>query len=569
MKQTLRRLIQVSLAGSMVFGALAGCSSGTGSASTTKAETTVEASNQDSSGSSQAAGESSSAAAGEGGLDEGGVTNATGFPITNEPITLTAAVQANSLLPDMADSNVWQAVADKTGITLDIEVLSDRDKIDLMYASGDFPDIMMRTDPSANQLTTAVDSGYFVELEPLLEQYAPTWYTYLQNNPMMYNSSLATDGKLYGLPYVEEDPTSRNLRDQWVIMQSWLDELNLAVPTTTEEFKDALVAIKENAGKGSIPEDVIPFYFFFDNYIGGQFDIYGSFGVYITSGDYLVVDNGVVKDQSTNPDIKEPLKYLRDLYALGVIPPEVFTDDWNTYASKISSDPAVVGSYFSYAIRQLDTATAMKPLDSGNGSTPLMRSQAYTPAPSNTAIITTENKYPIATTRLFEAIASDNDLRMEVGRGTKGIVWDYDDSGKAYLKFWEENTEKWTENSKELGTQNSFVGLFDKSFYANNYTDVYKDQVNSRSWSYYNVYEDSVMPNDMVYVGGSLDQDDTNMASQYATDLSTYRKATFADFITGKQDIDANWDSYVAQMKSIGLDDFVALRQKAYDIMVK
>lgn len=567
MKKTLRRIIEVSLAGTMVFGTLAGCSSSGSSTSTTKSATSAD---QDSSGTTAAAAESNgSAAAGEGGLDEGGVTNATGFPITNEPITLTAAVQANSLMPDMADSNVWQTVAEKTGITLDIEVLSDRDKIDLMYASGDFPDLLMRTDASANQITTAVDSGYFVELEPLLEQYAPTWYEYLQANPLMYNSSLATDGKLYGLPYVEEDPSSRNLRDQWVIMQSWLDELNLAVPTTTDEFKDALVAIKNAAGTGSIPEDVIPFYFYFDNYIGGQFDIYGSFGVYVTSGDYLVVDNGVVKDQSTNPDIKEPLKYLRDLYALGVIPPEVFTDDWNTYASKISSDPAVVGSYFSYTIRQTETATAMKPLDSGNGSTPLMRSQAYTPAPANVAIITTENQYPIATTRLFEAIATDNDLRMDVGRGSQGVVWDYDDSGKAYLNFWEENTEKWNEYSKDLGAQNSFVAMFDKDFYANEYTDVYKDQVNSRSWAYYNVYEDSVMPNDMVYVGGSLDQDDTNMASQYATDLATYRKATFADFITGKQDIDANWDSYVAQMQSLGLDDFVALRQKAYDLMVK
>ncbi|MDD4369349.1 MAG: hypothetical protein PHP39_10515, partial [Oscillospiraceae bacterium] len=138
-----------------------------------------------------------------------------------------------------------------------------------------------------------------------------------------------------------------------------------------------------------------------------------------------------------------------------------------------------------------------------------------------------------------------------------------------YLNFWEENTEKWNEYSKDLGAQNSFVAMFDKDFYANEYTDVYKDQVNSRSWAYYNVYQDSVMPNDMVYVGGSLDQDDTNMASQYATDLATYRKATFADFITGKQDIDANWDSYVAQMQSLGLDDFVALRQKAYDLMVK
>lgn len=503
------------------------------------------------------------------GLDEGGITNATGLPITKEPITIKAVVKTNVLFPDMATSNVWKTVADATNINLELEVLEDDEKVDLMFASGDFPDLVLSTNASANHMAMAVDGGYFVELEPLLEKYAPAWYEFLQKNPLVYNSSLATDGKLYGLPYTDFDPAARNLRDQWIIMKSWLDELNLEVPTTTEEFKNALLAIKNNAGKGSIPSDVIPYYFLYDSYIGGQFDIYGSFGVYITSGDYLYVDNGVVKDQSTNPAIKEPLKYLKELYGLGLIPPEVFTDDWNNYVSKITSDPAIVGSYGSYINRQMDTATALKPLDSGNGSTPLMRSQAYTPAPANVAIITSNNKYPVATTRLLEMLATDTELKLTVGRGTKGIVWDYDENNKAYSLFWEENQELWRKHSKELGIQNSFPNIFDTNFYENVWKDINIDVPNSRTWAYYNVYEDCVMPNDMVYVSGALDEDDNNMLKLYATDLTNYRKTAFADFITGKQDIDAGWDAYVAKMNELGLKSFVELKQKGYDIIMQ
>lgn len=556
MKRSKKSIVALCLAVLTAASAMGGCAGGNDSSTPSKAESATSA-------------VTSTGTGVQAGLDEGGVTQAEGLPITTEPITLTAVVKANALFPDMSTTNVLKTIADATNITLDIEVLQEADKIDLMFASGDFPDLMLRTDASANQMSTAVDSGYFVELEPLLEQYAPTWYQFMQENVLVYNSSLATDGKLYGLPYYDVDPSGRNLRDQWIIMESWLEELNLEVPTTTEAYKAALTAIKENAGTGSIPADVIPYYFFFDSYIGGQFDIYGSFGVYVTSGDYLYVDNGVVKDQSTNPDIKEPLKYLRDLYAAGLIPPEVFTDDWNSYVAKITSDPAIVGSYTSYANRQMEDAVAMKPLDSGNGKTPLMRSQAYTPAPANVAIITTTNQYPVATTRLFEAIAADTDLMIDVGRGTQGIVWDYDEDGKAYFHFWEENQDEWNANTKDLGLQNSFIGLFDTDFYENTWKDINLEVENSRTWAYYNVYEDCVMPNEAVYVSGSLEADDTNTMNQYGTDLGTLRKTTFADFITGKQDIDASWDSYVAQMERIGLADFVALKQKAYDLVVK
>ncbi|WP_309119764.1 hypothetical protein [Paenibacillus sp.] len=503
------------------------------------------------------------------GLADGGVTHPEGYPITKEPITIKAAVMYSSLRPEMDTTAIWEYVAKKTNINLEIEVLKDRDKADLMFASGDFPDLLMNVGINANQMTNAAEGGNFVELKPLLEQYAPTWNRFLEENKLVYNASLATDGKLYSLPYIDFAPFDRNLRDQWIVMDSWLKELNLPIPKTAEEFKNALKAIKANAGQGTIPADVIPYYFYFDGYVGGQFDIYGSFGVYITSADYVVVENGVVKDQSTNPAIKEPLKYLRDLYAEGLIPPEVFTDDFNTYASKISSIPPIVGSYHSYANRQPDLGAPMGPLDTGNGRKPLMRSQAYVPGPAHTAIITKNNKYPVATVRLLEAIATDTELGLTISRGTKGIVWDIDNEGKAFQHFWEESPDKMAEHAGDLGLHNSFVALKGQTFYEEVWKELSYDTVNSRAWAYENVYKDVVMPNDMVYVEGALGPDDIAMLNQYRTDLTNYRKAVFADFITGKQDIDANWDAYVEQMNNLGLEPFIALRQKAYEVMAK
>ncbi|OUS71132.1 hypothetical protein B1748_27360 [Paenibacillus sp. MY03] len=503
------------------------------------------------------------------GTADGGMTNLEGYPITKEPITIKAVVSYSALRPEMDTTEVWKYIAEKTNINVEVEVLKDSEKVDLMFASNDYPDILLAVGINANQMTSAVEGDQFVEMKPLIEQYAPTWNRFMEENKLVYNGSLASNGKLYGLPFIDFAPFVRNLRDQWIMMDSWLNELQIPIPKTTEEFKNALIAIKENAGKGSIPSDVIPYYFMFDRYVGGQFDIYGSFGVYITHGDYLYVDNGVVKDQSTNPAIKEPLKYLRELYSAGVIPPEVFTDDFNTYAAKISSLPPVVGSYHSYENRQPELGTSMGPLDSGNGQKPLIRSQAYIAGPANAAIITKNNKYPVATARLLEAIASDIELGMTISRGIQGVTWDFDSEGKAYQLFWEESPDKMTEHSGQLGLHNSIVALRDQDFYENKWKELTYDVKNNRAWAYENVYKDVVMPNDMVLVEGALDADDVSMMKQYQADLTNYRKAMFADFITGKQDIDAQWDAYVKQMNNLGLEKFVGLKQKGYDVIAK
>ena len=504
-------------------------------------------------------------------IEENGVNvNLTGYPIVDEPITVKAAVMYGSLRPNQDVTKVWDYVAEKTGIRFEVEALKDAEKKDLMFASREFPEVMFNVAITANQLSDSAEAQDLLEMDPLIDAYAPTWAAFLKDNPIVRNASLAPDGNLYTLPYIDFAPFDRNLRDQWIIMKSWLEELNLEAPKTTDEFKTVLNAIKDAAGTGTIPAEVMPYYFLFDNYVGGQFDIYSSYGVPVTSDGYLVVEGGVVKDQSTNPDIKEPLKYLADLYAEGLIPPESFTDDWNTYVSRISATPAIVGTYHSYANRHMGTGgAAMGPIDSGNGKQPQIRSQAYTPGPAHTAMITASCQHPIAVTRFFEAMATDVELMLTVSRGLQGVLWDYDEAGKAYQLFWEEAPDKMAEHAMELGLHNSFIALKDSSFYENIWNEVAYEQEDSRPWAYQNIYEAVVMPNEWVYVSGALSADDTNMLNQYKTDLANYRKSMYADFITGAKDIDAEWDAFTAEMERLGLAQFVELSQKAYDAIAK
>ena len=49
------------------------------------------------------------------------------------------------------------------------------------------------------------------------------------------------------------------------------------------------------------------------------------------------------------------------------------------------------------------------------------------------------------------------------------------------------------------------------------------------------------------------------------TDIVTYVEQMATQFITGEADIDATWDTYVATLKQMQLDRWVAIDQAAYD----
>ena len=486
---------------------------------------------------------------------------------TQEEITVTILVpQDPGLRPKQSTSLVWDYIREQTGINFERQIVQGSDQVQLMFASRDYPDMMASVGASATQLMQAADAGDLVDLWPLLQERAPTWVKFFEENPIVYNME-KINGSIYTLPNVKQDPYERLLRDQILYIYTWLDEVGMSVPTTTEEFKDVLIAIKEAAGTGTIPEDVIPYYYFFDSYVGGQFDIYGSFGVLVTSADYLMVDpDGKVVCQAVNPYIKDALKYLQELYSLGLTPAECFTDDWNGYISKISSNPPITFCYGSYANRLPSVTYAMGALDSETGRKSYIRPQTLTANPARTTAVFSNCENVERIVDFFEwATAYDNAITMI--NGMEGTVWDKNEEGKYFLHFWETEPDLMNEKAEYVGFNNSWFGLLDYEFYTEHFYNPNSDIVGTREWTFDNVYVNQLPDWDCVYLAGTLDEDSNVIMGQYATDLNEFRKQTFATWITTDANIDAEWDSYVGQMEALGLEDWLALKQQAYDLV--
>lgn len=131
------------------------------------------------------------------------------------------------------------------------------ERINLMLQSSDTPDVIMNGMTDA-QVSAAASSGRIVELTPLIEKYMPTWREYFKTDDYGRKVATMTDGKIWSLPKVCDSGMGLRMRDEWMINTKWLNELGLEIPTNTDEFYEVLKAFKDNAGKGSIPENVIP-----------------------------------------------------------------------------------------------------------------------------------------------------------------------------------------------------------------------------------------------------------------------------------------------------------------------
>ena len=63
-----------------------------------------------------------------------------------------------------------------------------------------------------------------------------------------------------------------------------------------------------------------------------------------------------------------------------------------------------------------------------------------------------------------------------------------------------------------------------------------------------------------------MENDITARINELYTDIDSTTDMYRANWITGVTDVDAEWDAYLETMKKIGIDEFVELHQRAYDV---
>jgi len=183
----------------------------------------------------------------------------------------------------------------------------------LMMASEPLPDIIHSNKNNLNK--AGVDDEAMIALDDLIDEFAPNIKKFLDENPWARAGSVASDGKLYYIPNSFQGIPSVG----FFIRKDWLDKLDLEIPTTLDEYYTVLKAFREQDPNGNGEKDEIPF-------LDRNGSIDGLSQLWGLNTDYWGVDeDGKVYFGKVTPEYKVAITEIAKWYEEGLIDPEIFT----------------------------------------------------------------------------------------------------------------------------------------------------------------------------------------------------------------------------------------------------
>lgn len=484
--------------------------------------------------------------------------NEEGLPIVNEPITLRIAGSYDARTgSNWNELETFKEINEGTNVNIEWELSPGSDwneKRNLMLAAArDLPDVMLKL--SASDVVTYGSQGIFIPLEGLIEKYAPNLMNFLELYPEVRGAITAPDGHIYSLPLANMAEYKRSEGNILWISQTWLDKVDMDMPTTTDEFRDVLRAFK--AAGMDIPLTGI--------YNGGQYGfgfLYGSFG---TLDQRFIVKDDEVQFTRATDEYKEVIKYLHSLYSEGLIDREAFSLESSQMFSKLSagSEPTV-GAFLGWSPDQItgvdyswDYDSPVVPLVGPDGH----QAAGYMNAQIDVGIfaITNSNQHPEATIRWVDR-AFEPEMSFKLRQGPNRVNKLPDGTYEIIPEPEGFSAGEW--RVKET-PYNSFVyGFTDEQQGLLDVTNLKAGHIDPDSPEWYEIRKPYLEK--WIYPRVLFSDEQYNGINRYETDIVNYTDQMAGEWIT-RGGIEEQWDNYIQTLNQMGLEDFVDIYQTAYN----
>ncbi len=489
--------------------------------------------------------------------------NEEGLPIVDKTLTLTFGGSKAPLAPDYSEMALVQQWEADTNIAIDWQNLPDQvyaEKKNLMLASGDLPDVLFNSGLSDAEVVQNGTNGTLLPLEGLIDEYAPTLSAILDDRPDIRAAITASDGHIYTLPSVEELGLVQ-YPNFLFINKSWLDALGLPMPTTIDEYHDALEAFKTQDPNGNGVADEIPLSFRTDSFCANPNDLIAALGGQPENNDHRIVVDDKVEFTANTDEYKAGVAALGEWYADGLIDPESFSQDDVAYLSKGKSATPVLGSFIWWEGKEMvgeDRADdyALVGILEGTDGEKLASVANNQEIGRGAMAITRANEYPAATMRWADRLF-DPVMSAQSNWGPIGVTLEEDADGilvqipAAAGESEGERRQRVAPGGPKITTAKDFETVVAPEPRAKERQDLVTE--------FYAPFQ----AND-AYPPVMLSNEELDQVSFANTDINTLVKEKFASWIVNGN-VDAEWDSYVTQLQGLGIDDVVATYQQAYD----
>ena len=525
------------------------------------------------------------------------------LPIVTEPTKLVIGTPAIATVTDYDDNAYTIRLRKDSGIDLEIFLFDAKEyktQLQLMTTSGEkLPDSLWAFPLTDLERESYGVQGYFI---PLNDYFDPdTGLTHFYDEACKYltdaelaitlSAGLSSDGNLYAFPM-----WSVSIPDVWswglMINNGFLSALGMEVPTTTDELYDYLVAVRDKDPNGNGKADEIPYIGHIDWTGSVMVPIMNAFTFYPVDAPsrLAVTEAGELYLPFTLDAFRDGLAYLNKLYSEGLLSDLSFSQD--RYALQAMTDlpaeepdvVALAASHRSYMFASHGSAVKRMyytTLGAIEGPEGVAYVGTYQPVPKYQSFITVDCEISDVAFRLMDYL-TDAEITLCARYGTEGEYWHWaTDEEKARGSAWEALgiTEvlyrsgpglAWGQQTNEIWNTTAvtwqpplFTGLTPKADPNDpNTTEI--SFYNSNDWNggimkrYGKAPEKLVGP--LAYTA-----DEIAALGTVKTDLETYVDECVTRFILGEMNLEGDWNSYLTTLESIGMQNYLALSQAAYD----
>lgn len=513
---------------------------------------------------------------------EPGASSTAGASESNKGAPTTIKIFSQFMPADELDDGYYtKFIEDKFNIKIEWNAASREtfeEKKKLVMASGDYPDIFLGESFFTKQEQALYgQQGILEPLNDLIDQYGTNIKSHvLTQFPDFLNDNTSPDGNIYGLGSIDECFHCKFPMRMW-INTTWLANLKLDMPTTTEEYYQVLKAFKERDPNGNNKADEIPLS---GTEKGWNTNVDGflmNAFIYNNPYSYLTLNGGKIEFVANRPEWKEGLQYLNKLYKEGLLDKNAFIQDGDALGQLgMYPDAALLGSFphgVSYGVAWPDD----------NGSTRYKEYQALPPLkgpggvqlafeiPSGISVsnfsISANSKHKELAMQIADYFYSEEGT-VGMQRGREGIDWKKAESGEvgydgrpATVAILPTDGPSWNN-----------LGPHMMSLEMRNAEAVPQDPDNPDAselkWFQAAEKYEPYGPEELIQPM-FIESVELNELTQIQADILRYVKESMVKFILGDWNFERDWDNYVSKFSGFKLDRYVAIHQKALDNLNK
>lgn len=514
-----------------------------------------------------------------------------------EDNTIVIGIQQSSFITDYKDNYLTHQLEEQLGINLEFYMLPSDSaecstKLSLMATSLEgLPDVIFVDGILSNEAILQYGmNGFF---KPINE--------YAADAELMPNfnkipdgdreeillSMTQADGNMYSFPKYKPEYWTLAAHRTY-INKAWLEAVGKEIPTTTEELKDVLIAFRDGDPNGNGLQDEIGVYGwapggYGENITAVLMNAFTFWNANVQNGG-LALENDKVYAPYTTDGWREGLRYLNDLYNEGLLAASIFTDDNAQFRSTLNMETPVVGFVSAGSYSNWPSAASnpnflqLQLIPPMTGPSGVQYSPRNFYSPTQVAFILEGTDKTEQIIKMIDAFY-DRDLGITSINGIKGVDWTDDPAitsqhTNAYKEagltgeiqyvllndIWptQQNTNWHEVNPKYVSFD---LGNSQYDFSAGKYFDPEDPtQLNAKSYEYYfNKHPEQLLPV-LKYT-----MEEVELNQDALTTIPDYAKQCLAEFVIGARSIEDDWDSYLAELDAMGLQQWLQSAQDAYE----